>query len=44
MFKSVKEKMLKEWASSELSPAAMETPGPASWAAFGAGSALQNFP
>jgi hypothetical protein len=38
MFKSVKEKMLKEWASSELSPVAMETPGPASWAAFGAGS------
>jgi hypothetical protein len=38
MFKSVQEKILKEWASSELSPVAMETPGPASWAAFGAGS------
>ncbi len=33
--------MLQEWASSELSPAAMETPGLASWAAFGAGKAYK---
>jgi hypothetical protein len=41
MFNNFKEKMLQEWASSELSPVAMETPGPASLAAFGAGSALK---
>ncbi len=40
MFEKFQKFFLQEWASSELSPAAMETPGPASLAVFGAGSAL----